>query len=112
MTQKSLDDIEWTTVTPEEDEETEFVRLKENEQLTGFLLDKYPSTKYKGKQIYKFNLQNDPVTKIMLGTIMLDLAMKHVEIGSAVRITRQEDKIMKEQPNNLQQYNVEIPGGE
>ena len=40
---------------------------------------------------------------------MLDIAMKHVEIGTPVRITRHADKENPNQPNDLQQYTVEIP---
>ena len=110
MKQKSLDDIKWKSVsTQDEDEEVEFIKLQENQRFIGILLDKYPSNKYKGKHIYKFNKPNDQIPKIMIGTTMLDIGMKHVEIGSPVRIERIADKPNANQPNDLQQYNVEIP---
>ena len=110
--QKNLDDIEWEEINPNnEDEETEFLKLNEKEQFIGLLLDKYPSRKYKGKHIYKLQKPHDQIPKIMIGTTMLDIMMRHVEIGSPVRIKRLPDKEQKDKPNDLQQYLVEIPKG-
>jgi len=74
--------------TPQDD--AEVIKLKVGESVAGELVDKFQSRKY-DTQIYKIKVQDDPLTKVLLGTTILDKVMKNKNIGDMVKIERIED---------------------
>ena len=74
----------------------EVVKLELGESITGTLKDKSISTKYDDCYIYKFEVDDDPVPKVILGSKQLDRLMVTVDVGQIVKIlfegTRPSDK--------------------
>lgn len=90
MAQTDLENQEWVEVNPMDDD-SEIIKLREGEEITGILLDKYPSKKYPGHQIYKIK-PKDGVSKVIIGTTVLDNKMTYVEINDVIRIIRDKDQ--------------------
>ena len=78
-------------VEDEYDTDAEVIKLQVGEGVEGLLLDKYPSSKWKA-QIYKIQVKDDDIPKIVVGTTILDKMMKNKELNEPVRIERLEDK--------------------
>ena len=72
-------------------DDAEVIKLQVGESIEGLLVDKYPSKKY-DVQIYKIKVKDDDLSKIVLGTTILDKMMKNKEVGEPVKIERLEDK--------------------
>jgi len=88
--------------TPPEDD-GEVIKLKVDETIRGLLTDKYPSTKYKGKQIYKIKVKDDNVVKVIIGTTILDRWMKNKKLNEEVMIKRLKD-IPTDKAQDMQDY--------
>jgi len=82
--------------------DAEVVKLQVGESIEGLLTDKYPSTKYE-VQIYKIKVKDDDLSKIVMGTTILDKMMKNKEVGEPVKIERLEDK-PSEKGNPIQNW--------
>lgn len=108
MTQDSLDgkkqstSDEWTSVMGDDD--AEVVKLKVDESIKGLLVDKFRSRKY-NSGIYKIKEKEDTVTKVLLGTTILDKKMAGIDINTEVKILRKED-IPSDKGNPIQDYDV------
>lgn len=91
MTQKDLngENISWVQDEPPQDD-AEVIKLKIGESIAGTLIDKFESRKY-DTQIYKIQVEGDPLTKVLLGTTILDKMMKDKQVGDLVKIERLED---------------------
>jgi hypothetical protein len=71
-------------------DDAEVVKLNVGESIAGILVDKLQSRKY-DTQIYKIQVKDDPVTKVLLGTTILDKLMKDKVVGDLVKIERKQD---------------------
>jgi len=89
----------------------EVIKLQVGEFIQGILLDRFPSVKFKGKNIYKIKSKDDPVVKVLVGTTMLDKVLSAYEVNDLVLIKRLED-IRSDNPNDMQQYVTYHPEGE
>ena len=89
MKQKAIDEVSWE---PDEapKEDAEVVKLKVGDTIEGMLTDKLQSTKY-DTQIYKIKEKDDEITKVILGTTLLDPMMKDKQVGDLVKIERLAD---------------------
>ena len=88
--------------TPPEDDGV-VIKLEIGETIAGLLLDKYPSTKYTGKQIYKIKVKDDDTPKVILGTTILDKWMKNKNVNEEIMIKRLPD-IPTDKAQPMQDY--------
>jgi len=109
--QRNLNE-KWVKDDPPENEGV-VIKLDVGETITGLLLDKYPSTKYKGHMIYKLKVKDDDVVKVIIGTTILDQWMKNKEINEEVRIKRLNDipTDKAKDMQNYETYHIEREGG-
>jgi len=96
---------QWVLAPPTADD-GEVFKLDINESIKGELIDKYASTKYKGRMIYKLQTKNDTIPKVIVGTTMLDEWMRDKEIGEEIKIKRLADSPLGDKPNPMQNYEV------
>jgi hypothetical protein len=82
-------EIKWVKDEVPQDD-AEVVKLKVRESIEGILTDRLQSRKYE-TMIYKIKVKDDPITKVILGTTILDRMMKDKKIGDLVKIERTED---------------------
>jgi hypothetical protein len=72
------------------------VKLEPGQEIIGILLNKSISHKYNDCGIYKIQVKDDPIPKVILGSKQLDRMMFDVNTGVVVRIvfegTRPTDK--------------------
>jgi hypothetical protein len=72
------------------------VKLEPGQEIIGILLNKSISLKYNDCGIYKIQVKDDPIPKVILGSKQLDRMMFDVNTGVVVRIvfegTRPTDK--------------------
>jgi len=113
--QEIINEEEDNPVTWKPDEETHYsdeeaivIKLKPNESIEGILTDVYDSKKWVGKKIYKIKVKNDDITKVLVGTTMLDRLMSTKKVGDQVKILRKED-IPRLTGNPLQCYKTFSP---
>jgi len=88
------EEIKWIEDDPvpfPDDENSEVVKLQSGESLSGTIIDILDSTKWKGRKIYKIKEQNNDITKVLLGTTVLDRQMSNKKIGDYVKIERLAD---------------------
>ena len=114
MNQETLNkNKKWTRITSNYEDSTpgEIKKLEINETIVGLLIDKKPSKKYEGKNIYKIQTKKEEIPKVLIGTTILDDLLGQVEIGSEVRIKRVND-LPSEKANPLQDYEVDIATSE
>jgi len=62
------------------------LKLEAGQTIQGLLLSKGTSVKYNNCGVYKIQVNDDPVPKVILGSKQLDRIMADVEIGKDVRI--------------------------
>lgn len=77
----------WQKVKIKADEDAEVIKLDVNEGIEGLLIDTFKSVKYNAG-VYKIKVKDDPKTKIILGTTMLDKMMMDIKVGNKVKIVR------------------------
>jgi hypothetical protein len=97
--------LEWQEDEPvsfPDDENSEVLKLQVSESISGKIIDIIASTSWKGRSIYKIDDGTD-VTKVLLGTTVLDRLMSNKNIGDWVKIERILDK-PTDKGNPLQQY--------
>lgn len=88
-TMKELMDVKWKKV--ETGDDAEVIKLNPGEQIEGLLIDKFISAKYNGAGVYKIKIKDDPKTKVILGTTILDKQMSAVSINTEILIKRTDD---------------------
>jgi len=81
-------DSKWRKDKPEED--AEVIKLEIDESIEGLLSDMFKSTKYNA-MIYKINVKDEKLVKVLVGTTILDKLMLSKAIGDEVKIKRLED---------------------
>lgn len=64
----------------------EVVKLEPGNSISGLLIDKSTSSKYNNCGIYKLNVNDDPVPKVILGSKQLDRLMVTVDVGQEIKI--------------------------
>ena len=69
-----------------EQSDGEVVKLEIGEIIEGLLIDKSTSSKYNDCGIYKLQVNNDSIPKVILGSRQLDRLMAPIEIGKQVKI--------------------------
>lgn len=86
------------------DDSAEVIKLQVGESIEGLLLDKYPSVKWKPHMIFKIQVKDDEIPKIIVGTTILDKMMKNKEISEVVKIERLADGVDSSKGNPLQNW--------
>jgi hypothetical protein len=75
------DDASWT-----EHRDGDVLKLKPGETIAGILISKSISHKYNDCGVFKLQVKDDPVPKVILGSKQLDRIMVDIDVGSEVRI--------------------------
>ncbi len=75
----------------EYEDDADVIKLKVGDSIQGLLIDVWKSKKFPGRNCYKIKTGDDDREKILLGTTVLDGAMKTKEIGEEVKIIRVDD---------------------
>jgi len=76
---------------PDYDDDADVIKLEIGETIEGIVTDIWESKKFVGRNCYKIKPLDDDREKILLGTTVLDSAMKSKVVGDEVKIIRKDD---------------------